>query len=175
MEKLIKRHLSYKVKNIKVYVDTIEKPSGRTTDRIVIEYPEAVGILPILDTNEIIIVKQYRYAIKQDLFELPAGKIDPGEEIQEALRRELEEETGYTSKSFQKLITIAPASSYSSEILHLFVAKNLSKIDTPVDQDEIREVRIVSKETLMKQILENKIFDPLIALCLLLAEKKEYL
>ncbi|MHA1989905.1 MAG: NUDIX hydrolase [Candidatus Hodarchaeales archaeon] len=175
MEVLIERLLEFNVKNIQLKVDKIRKPSGNTTDRVVIEHPETVGILPVLDDGKIILVKQFRYAIKQDIYELPAGKIEPNELLIDALKRELEEETGYTSNKFQKLMTIVPASGYSSEILHLYIAEDLEKTVTVVDEDEIKKVRFVTKEELMKQILENKIIDPLITLCLLLAEKKQYL
>ncbi|MHA1983365.1 MAG: NUDIX hydrolase [Candidatus Hodarchaeales archaeon] len=175
MEELVERLFEFKVKNILLKVDKIRKPSGNTTERVIIEHPEAVGILPFFDDEKIVIVKQFRYAIKQDIYELPAGKIEPNELLSDALKRELEEETGYTSDEFHKLITIAHASGYSSEILHLYIAKNLKKTSTIVDEDEIKEVKIVTKEELMDQILENKTIDPLITLCLLLAEKKQYL
>ena len=175
METLNERLLEYKVKNVNLLVDKVTKPSGNETKRIVVDFPEAVAILPVIDDKNIIIVKQYRYAIKQDLYELPAGKIDPGEELKDALKRELGEETGYTSNNFKKLMTIVPASGYSSERLHLYIASHLKKSSKVVDPDEISEVKIIKISEIITQILDNTIIDPLITLCVLLGERKGFL
>ena len=174
MEKKISRIFEIKVKTMKAILDEVEKPSGATTRRLIIDYPHAVAIIPIIESNKFVLVKQFRYALQKETLEFPAGKIDPGETPMQAAVRELGEETGYKAEEFIKLIDFAPALGYSSEIIHLFLAKGLTKSNAIVDPDEISNVIFKTKEDLWDIIKNNSVIDPKIIIGLLLGEKLGY-
>ena len=171
MEKFLSRLLDYKVKNVSTFVDEVERPSGAITSRIVIDYPNAVAIIPFISPNKFILVKQYRYALQQVTLEFPAGKIDPGETSEQAVVRELIEETGYRPESIKKIYSYAPAMGYSKEIVHLYFASNLVKTDQYPHPDEIQSLSIHTKDDLWEMIGNGKLLDPDIIIGLLYCEK----
>jgi ADP-ribose pyrophosphatase len=172
MEKFISNVFEIKVKSMRAVLDEVEKSSGNLTRRLYIDYPQAVAVIPFIKPNKFVIVKQYRYAVKRQTIEFPAGKIDLNETPEQAAFRELQEETGFTSKNLTKLTRYIPAMGYSTEILHMFFATDLEKTIYKVDSDEISNVEIVSKEFLL-EIIKNKenLIDPKILIGFLLAEK----
>lgn len=174
MEKQIARIFEIKVKNMKVILDEVEKPSGAYTRRLLIDYPHAVAIIPLLGPDKFILVKQFRYALNKETLEFPAGKIDPGETLEQAVRRELQEETGYDAENLVKLSSYTPAMGYSSEIIHLFLATKLFKSKTDIDPDEISEVTFKTKKELWNIINNSEAIDPKILIGFLLGEKLGY-
>ena len=122
---------------IKLKLDTF-RINGKIFRKEVVEHNASVGIIPILNNNEIILIKQYRHAANEYLIEIPAGKIENKESPVEAAKRELEEETGFTG-DLTPLTKCYLAPSYDTELMHLFVAKNIFKIDNSIlkmDDDE---------------------------------------
>ncbi len=122
---------------VKLKLDTF-KLNGKIFKKEVIEHNASVGIIPIINNNEIILIKQYRHAVNEVLIEIPAGKIEKNESPIEAAKRELEEETGFNGDLIP-LTNCYLAPSYDTEIMHLFIAKNISKIKNPsfiMDEDE---------------------------------------
>lgn len=122
---------------IKLKLDTF-KINGKIFRKEVVEHNTSVGIIPIINNNEIILIKQYRHAVNEYLIEIPAGKIENNESPVEAAKRELEEETGFAG-DLAPLTKCYLAPSYDTELMHLFVAKNIFKIDNSLlnmDDDE---------------------------------------
>ena len=122
---------------VKLRVDTF-KINGKTFKKEIVEHNASVGIIPIINEEEIILVKQYRHAVKDYLIEIPAGKIENKESPIEAAKRELEEETGFNADLIP-LIKFYLAPSYDTELMYLFIARNITKINNPLyvmDDDE---------------------------------------
>lgn len=171
METFIERILEFKVKSIGVRIDTVSKPSGKHTRRLIIDYPDAIALIPFIPPDHVLLVRQFRYALNQETLEFPAGKIDPGESAEDAVHRELLEETGYRAGKIQKIQTYAPAMGYSSERIHLFFVTDLIKTEYAIDLDEISTVEKISLEKVWKGVLEDTFIDPKIPIGMLLADK----
>jgi ADP-ribose pyrophosphatase len=105
--------------------DAVRLPDGRVATREYIDHPGAVAIIPILDGGEILLERQYRYPLGRLMIEIPAGKIDPGEDPFGTAKRELLEETGYTAREWRHLGTIHPLVAYSNERIELYLARGL--------------------------------------------------
>ena len=174
MEKFLNRIFEIKVKNMKAILDEVEKPSGAITRRLLIDYPHAVAIIPLLDNGEFILVKQTRYALRKETLEFPAGKVDSGETPEQAVARELEEETGYQAKEIIKLSSYTPALGYSTEIIHIFLARGLLRSNTQIDPDEISQVVYKTKDDVWNIIKNESEIDPKIIIGFLLGEKLGY-
>ncbi len=115
---------------------TVELPNGKITYRDVIRNPGASVIAPITEDGHVILVKQYRKPIEEVSLEIPAGKLDHGEEPIQCAARELKEETGYAAKKLTKIMTLHPAPAFADEILHIFIATGLSLGEVCPDEDE---------------------------------------
>lgn len=121
---LISRERPYDGRLVHLRVDRIRLPSGRETTREVIEHPGASVILPVTGDGQIWFVRQTRYAIDRELFELPAGLVDPGETPLETARRELREEVGLVPGSIEEIASLFPSAGYSNEEVHVFHARD---------------------------------------------------
>lgn len=141
------------------YLDEVALRTGKRSRRLKIDHPEAVAVVPFIDPENIIMVRQWRYAIGQETLEIPAGKVDPGETIEDAVHRELMEETGYRASLLKPVISYFPAIAYSSEIIHIFSAENLTALEKKSDEDEISSVETVSIKDAIKMIREGFIKD----------------
>ncbi|MFX1283756.1 MAG: NUDIX hydrolase [Promethearchaeota archaeon] len=133
-----------RARSFSVNLDEVELPSGRVTERIRVEHPDAAALVPILEDGQVLFVKQYRYSIQEETLEIPAGKIDPGEDPEACIRREFEEETGHTVKNLELLLKYVPAIGYSSEVLYIYKGTGISLKGAPFSSDEISEVEILS-------------------------------
>jgi len=111
-------------------VDEIEYSSGNRSVREVADHPGGAVVVPVLDDGSVLLVHQFRYPVKKNLFELPAGKLSPGEDPKACAARELEEETGYTAGTLAKLAAIYTTPGFCNEQLHLYVATELKKLST---------------------------------------------
>jgi ADP-ribose pyrophosphatase len=118
-------------------VDEVELPGGGSAVREVIRHPGAAIVLPLTADDRIVMVRQFRYAIAADLLELPAGKLDPGEDAATAARRELAEEVGLASRELVALGSFFTAPGFSDEIIHAFVARQLEATAARPDPDEV--------------------------------------
>jgi ADP-ribose pyrophosphatase len=139
-EKVMASNQVYQGRRVGLRVDTVTLPSGRQTTREIAEYPNCVAIVALDTDNSVVLVRQYRHAVGQDLLEVPAGGVDPGEEPRDAARRELEEETGYRAGKMQRIGGAYTAPGYSTEFMHLFLATELEPGSSRVEEDEIIEV-----------------------------------
>lgn len=139
-EKTLSQEYHFHGRIMNVRVDKIELPNGRQSTREVCEHVGGVGVLPVDNEGNVILVRQYRYPYQCMMLELPAGKLDHGPEGHLACGvRELEEETGYTSKTMVYLGEMAPSCGFLTEVVHLYIAKDLTAGDCKPDEDEFVE------------------------------------
>lgn len=158
-EQYVSSKVGFEGRLLKVNVDTVILPNGEKTTREFIRHPGAVGILPILDDGSMIFVKQFRYPLDTVLYEIPAGKLDLGEDPDLCAARELSEETGYSASCWQKLTSIATTPGFTDEVIHLYAATGLTKFAQHTDEDEFIEVVVLSQEEVKQMVLNEDIFD----------------
>lgn len=158
-EKTINKELLCKNNFLTWNLLEVELPDGSRSKRNLIEHPGAAAILPILDDGKILLVKQYRKAIESETLEIPAGKLDKGENPEICAKRELEEETGYKAKNIEYLGKIATAPGFCNEIIHLYKATGLIKGKKHTDEDEFTENILVTMDELKKMIKSGEIID----------------
>ena len=144
---------------IKVRLDTVQLPNGKNATREVVNHPGGVGILALDEKNNVLTVKQYRYVYGQTLLEIPAGKLEPGEDPYAAALRELQEETGATTDKLVSLGEIYPTPGFCSEIIRLYLARNLTFGEMSPDEDEFLEVQRVPFPVMVDQVLRGEISD----------------
>ena len=147
-ERTVSREDLFTGKVVSLHVDKVELPNGDIATREVVEHVDGVAVLPLDERNNVLTVTQYRYVFGRTLLEIPAGKLDPGEDPATGALRELKEETGAVPETFLPLGRIIPAPGCYSEVLHLFLAKGLRMEEQCLDPDEFlrSEERRVGKE-----------------------------
>ena len=138
-EKKLESEQLYDGKIVKLFRDRVELPNGKSAFREVVRHPGGVIILPLDDENNVYMVRQFRYAYNQPVLEIPAGKLEYGEEPLSAARRELKEEIGATAKQWTHLGNIWPTPGFCDEVQHLYLARELTFGETHPDEDEFLE------------------------------------
>ena len=144
---------------LKVDAVDIELPNGNRKVHEVVRHPGAVAIIALDDDGRILLVRQYRTALERVTVEVPAGKLDAGEDPIEAVARELSEETGYAAAKIRRLASIAIAAGYSDEIIHLYMATELTAGQAHPDDDEFIAAEWVDLESLIDSVLDGRIED----------------
>jgi ADP-ribose pyrophosphatase len=142
-----------------VYQDHARLPDGKVKIREYIAHPGAVVIIPLLDNGELVLERQFRYPLHRDFYELPAGKIDSGEDPLVCAQRELLEETGYTAKSWRYLATLHPCIGYSNEKLIYYLAQELTFEGAKLDDGEYLEIFTLPPAEALEWVKEGKITD----------------
>jgi len=170
-ERRIASTLVFEGKLLKVRSDTVRLPNGRTTEREYIEHPGAVAVIALTDAGELVMERQFRYPLGRDMFELPAGKIDPGEDPLETARRELKEETGYTAERWRHVATINIAIGYSDEHIEIYLAEGLQSGGSKLDDEEFLEVFTLPLATALDWVRSGRITDAKTVSGLFWAEK----
>jgi ADP-ribose pyrophosphatase len=158
-EKTLNSKYIYKGKILNLRVDKVVLANGKKTTREIIEHYGAVAILPLIDEDKFLLVRQFRKSVERTLLEIPAGRIEKGEKIKECARRELTEETGYKAGNLTRLASVCLAPGYSSEIIHIFLAKDLKKGNPNPDDDEFIQNVILRKKDALNKIISGKIND----------------
>ena len=167
-ERKLSSEMKFDGKLIKVTYDVAEV-NGKEAWREVVHHPGASAVVAIDENNRIIMEKQFRYALNDYLLEIPAGKLDAGEDPLVCAKRELEEETGIIASEWISLGTIATSPGFCNEVIHLYVAKGLYKGEIHWDEDEYVEVERYTFDELLQRIKEEKIKDSKSLSALLLA------
>ena len=167
-ERKLSSEIKFDGKLIKVTYD-IADVNGKEAWREVVHHPGASAVVAIDEDNRIIMEKQFRYALNDYLLEIPAGKLDAGEDPLVCAKRELEEETGIIASEWISLGTIATSPGFCNEVIHLYVAKGLSKGEIHWDEDEYVEVERYTMDELLQCIKEETIKDSKTLSALLLA------
>jgi ADP-ribose pyrophosphatase len=143
VEKTLSSQLIYAGRAVKLRVDTVQTANGRETTREIVEHSDCIAIVAIDADNNVLLVKQFRKPVEKELLEIPAGGIDPGEDPEAAVRREMREETGYLPRRLERLGGFYSAPGYSSEYLHLYLATDLVPSQLfAEDTEEISLVRV---------------------------------
>ena len=139
--------------------ERVRLPNGETVDLEIIHHPGAAAIVPLLPDHRVVMIRQYRHAIGQFLWEVPAGTIKPGESPIKCAKRELPEEVGYRAHVFQKIGKIYPVPGYSDEHIHIFLATGLTPGRQNLDTDEILDVKPIALEEALGMITRGEIRD----------------
>jgi len=156
---------------IKVRKDNARLPDGQVHSREYIAHPGAVAVLALLDNGKLVMERQFRYAPQREFIELPAGKIDHGEDILLCAQRELLEETGYVAAEWTHLTTSWACIGYSDERIEYFLARGLTHQGSQLDDGEFLEVFELSPDEAMEWIRQGKIDDSKTVLGLFWLEK----
>lgn len=152
-------------------IDTI-LPNGKFAKKEIVEHPGAVVILPILENDKIVLLRQFRPSVNNWVYELPAGTLDKkGEDPKECALRELEEETGYKAEKVEALFKIYPSPGYCTEIIYAYLAKGLRKVTPKREETEVIETLILSIPDAIELIRKESIADAKTLLTLLYYEK----
>ena len=159
IERFKKNLHTYKGRAVGFRADQVSVPNRKTASREYMVHPGAVGVLAFASPNKIILVKQYRFPIKDFTYEIPAGKLDHHEDPNVCVRRELEEETGYRARTFKKMVSYWPTAAFSNEVIHLYVATGLEMTRAHPDEDEFIELVTVSPKQLEQWMRSGKIKD----------------
>jgi len=144
---------------LKVRRDTVRMPDGALVTREYLRHPGAVAILPFTAEGNVILERQFRYPNARDFIEVPAGKVEPGEDLLETAKRELLEETGYAASDWQRLTTIHNAIGYSDESIELYAARGLEKKKQKLDEEEFLEVLEMPFAEAIAMIRDGRITD----------------
>lgn len=142
-----------------VVKDEVELEDGTMTTREVVHHPGGAGILLINKQEEVLLVRQYRYVFGETLLEIPAGKLEVGEDPLVAAKRELEEETGYRAKTLTSLGILYPTVGYSDEKIYLYLATNAELHETHFDRDERIEQKFYPLSDVLRMIEKGQIKD----------------
>lgn len=158
-EKTLDSRREFQGRLLKLDVDTVSLPNGQQAIREVVRHPGGVCVLPLHDDGTVTVVRQFRYPYKEVVTELPAGKLEPGEDPFDAIRRELSEETGCTAGEWHDMGLFYPTPGYTDERLHLYFARKLTFGATHPDEDEFLEGDRVSLDQLVEQVMDGTLTD----------------
>ncbi len=157
--KTLRSKFLYKGRVFSVRRDEIIEPTGVRATRDMITHPGSVVVLPVLPDGRIVMIRQYRYAARQFLWELVAGRIDVGENPLQAAARELIEETGYRAKKLRVFLSVFPTPGFLEERMHLLLATGLTAGEAEPEEDERIETRAYTRKELESMIRRNKLID----------------
>lgn len=158
-ERTLSREVVYAGRFLKVRRDMARLPDGSDSSREFVMHPGAAAMIAIDADERILIERQFRYAMGRVYVELPAGKRDPGESTFETARRELVEETGYRANRWAHLTRIHPAIGFADEIMDLYLARDLEKVERNLDDEEFVEIEWVTLGWLMDELRNHRLFD----------------
>ena len=161
----------YRGRLLDVREDEVRLPDGSTSRREYIVHPGAAVMLAMPDDRSVIIERQYRYALRSHVYELPAGKIDAGEDPLDTAKRELLEETGYRAREWRHLVSTYPVVGYSNERIELYLARDLEHVGHALDDGEFLDVLVVSLSDALDWVRSGRIKEAKTIMGILLAEK----
>ena len=149
----------YKGKIIDLSVETVTLPNGATADLEVITHPGAAAVVPMKDDRTVVMIRQYRHAVRSFIYEIPAGKLHPGEDPGDCAAREVEEETGYKVGRLEPILSFLTTPGFTNEIIHIFVGSELSPGTQNLGTDEVLEIVEMPLAQAMDRIEDGTIQD----------------
>ena len=158
-EEILSQETAWSGKIFDVECLEVKLPNGRVSRRDVVRHHGAVAIVALTESGKIALVRQYRTALDRVTVEIPAGKLEPGEDPLDCAKRELKEETGFVPGRIAYLTTIASSCGFSDELIHLYLATQLSFEGANPDEDEFLNVDLVDVQELVDAVLDGKIED----------------
>ena len=161
----------YQGKLLNVREDIVRLPDGKPARREYIVHPGAAVMLAMPDAHSVLMERQYRYPLRSHVYELPAGKIDSGEDALETAQRELLEETGYRARDWRHLLTTYPVVGYSNERIELYLARELEYVGHALDEGEFLDVFTLPLDEAIQWVRSGRIVEAKTIMALLLAER----
>ncbi len=158
-EKKISSKLIYDGRILRLHVDTVELPNGKESLREVADHPGGVAVVAIDRDDNVLTVKQFRYPFSRVLEEIPAGKLEPGEDPREAALRELKEETGATPERFTELGPLIPSPGAYGEVLYLYLAEGLRIGEQSLDENEFLDVLRTPFDEMVRRVADGELQD----------------
>jgi ADP-ribose pyrophosphatase len=160
-EKTLTSEEIFSGKVISLHLQEVELPNGKHSKREIIKHPGAVAILAVTDNNKIVMVEQFRKALERTIVEIPAGKLEKGEDPAACARRELEEETDYVCESLELITSFYSSPGFADEIVHVFLARGLAKKENSagLDEDEFVNLEELTLDEALQYVKEQKIYD----------------
>lgn len=158
-EKQLSSQEIFKGKVVELVRDTVLLEDNTEATREVIKHPGGVGILPLDDDGNVYMVRQFRYPHKRVMLEIPAGKMEWGEDPLDTAKRELKEEIGADADEFINLYPLIPTPAYCCEVTHLYLARGLKFSKQHLDIDEFLDVEKIPLELLVKMVMDGEIID----------------
>jgi ADP-ribose pyrophosphatase len=170
-EKELKREYIYEGKILKLRHDKVELPDGKVADREIIEHSGGSGVLAVTENDEILLVKQYRRPYDEVTYEIPAGKLNPGENPEENARRELSEETGLTAKNIVHIGDLYTTPALIDEVIHMYIATDLTQGEQHLDYDEFVNTLKIPLSKAVDMVMAGEIKDSKTQTVILKADK----
>ncbi|MGP8079343.1 MAG: NUDIX hydrolase [Dehalococcoidales bacterium] len=158
-QKTLSSKIVFEGRAVKLRVDTIQMPDGRQTTREIVEHGACIAVVAVDEQNNVLLVSQYREAVEKELLEIPAGGVDPGEDVETAVKREMQEETGYLPQKLENLGGYYLAPGYSTEYLHLYLAGDLLPSRLMAEDTEGIKIVRVPVSQIRKLLTSGKICD----------------
>ena len=168
-EKCLDSKEIYRGKIIYVHKDSVSLPDGSESIREIVEHSGGVAVIPVDDAGNVWCVRQYRYAFAEHLLEVPAGKLEDGEDPLDCAVRELSEETGFTAEKYTFLGKLLPSPGYCKETLYLYLATGLKPGQAHLDPGEFLDVECHSLQELTDMVMRNELTDAKTAMAVLKA------
>jgi len=158
-EKQVETDTKYEGIIVDVKMDIVELQNGNRAKREVVVHPGGVGVVAVTNDKKVVMVRQYRYPLEEELLEIPAGKLDEGEDPFKCAVRELSEETGYTANKWVDLGKMYPSPGFCRETLYLYLALDLQAGEMHLDHNELLSVEEIALDDLVDEIMTNKLRD----------------
>ncbi len=157
-EKRVSSEKIYSGEIMEVSKDRVTLPDGNETNREVVSHSGGVAVLAVDEYDQLVLIKQHRYSVGETIYELPAGKLEENENPEECGMRELQEETGYQAKELEHIFSFYTSPGYSTEKIHLYLAKNLKFVGRRLDPGEFIEVEKFNRDKIV-EMMQNKQFN----------------
>jgi ADP-ribose pyrophosphatase len=172
-ENPMSRSIVYDGRRIRVAIASLSRTDGRTATKEIVLHPGAVAILPLIDDEQVCLLRNFRFPLGETLWEIPAGTLEPGEDVLHAAQRELAEETGYRAAQWEKLTAFYPSPGIMDEVLHVFVASSLTPGSMRLEVDEQIEPQIVPLAQALAWVQDGTIRDAKTMIAMLLWKTKK--
>ena len=169
--KILDQKTVFEGRRIKVRQDRVIEPSGKEITRDIVIHPGAVAIVARPTPDQVVLIRQFRYATGEELLEIPAGTLEPDEDPLDTARRELEEETGYVASEMKLRASFYTTPGFTDEIMHLYEASGLIRTQQRLEDDETIEIALTAREDALRMAREGRIRDAktLVGLLMVLA------